>query len=58
VKSIHEMVNQSPIMEFEGFVLRPFDGWHLWFEHPDGSGTTLRKDIFLGKLISLFKETM
>jgi hypothetical protein len=57
-KSIHDLLNKPPIMEFEGFILRPFDGWHLWFEHPDGSGTQLRKDKFLGVLIRLFKETM
>ena len=31
--------NQKPILEFEGFVIRPFDGWSLWFEAPSGEGT-------------------
>lgn len=56
--SIHDKMNQPPILEFEGFIIRPFDGWHLYFEHPDGSGTQLRKDVFLGWLLRLFKETM
>ena len=56
--SIHDKVEQPPIFEFEGFILRPFDGWHFWFEHPDGSGTQLRKTVLLGVLIKLFKETM
>lgn len=35
-ESLPEKCIQPPIMEFEGFILRPFDGWHLWFENPDG----------------------
>ena len=56
LESIIKKTKQPPIMEFEGFILRPFDGWHLWFENPDGEGTTLRKDIFLGNLVKLFRE--
>lgn len=55
-KSLPETCSQKPIMEFEGFILRPFDGWHLWLENPSGEGTTIRKAEFLGWLIKLFKE--
>jgi len=58
MEEIMDKLHQPPICEFEGFILRPFDGWHFWFEHPDGSGTQLRKTVLLGVLIKLFKETM
>lgn len=51
-----DLCSKPPIMEFEGFILRPFDGWHLWLEHPSGEGTTIRKAEFLGWLIRLFEE--
>lgn len=53
---LSELCNQPPILEFEGFVLRPFDGWHLWFENPSGEGTTLRRADFLGMLATLFER--
>lgn len=56
-KSLPEMCNQPPILEFEGFILRPFDGWHLWLENPHGEGTTIQKAVFLGTLVKLFKDT-
>lgn len=56
-ESLPEKCNQPPIMEFEGFILRPFDGWNLWLENPDGEGTTIQKAKFLGLLVRLFKET-
>jgi hypothetical protein len=58
LKPIGDKLNQPPILEFEGFVLRPLDGWNLWFEHPSGEGTQLRKAVFLAWLAKLFKETM
>lgn len=57
MKSIVELTSQPPIMEFEGFVIRPFDGWHLWMENPAGEGTQIRKDYFLGLLVRLFKDS-
>lgn len=56
-KPLSELCNQPPLMVFEDFVIRPFDGHTLWFEHPSGEGTQLRRDVFLGVLIKLFKET-
>jgi len=56
LESINDKLNQPPILEFEGFITRPFDGWHLWFEHPSGEGTTLRRIDFLACLAKLFKE--
>lgn len=48
--------NQNPIMEFEGFVLRPFDGWHLFLESPEGEGTTIMRAEFLATLVKLFER--
>lgn len=56
MESLPDKCNRPPILEFEGFVLRPFDGWHLWLEHPNGEGTTIRKNEFLGVLIKLFER--
>lgn len=56
-ESLPEKCSQPPIMEFEGFVLRPFDGWNLWLENPAGEGTTISKAEFLGWLVNLFRET-
>lgn len=55
-KSLSELCNQKPIMEFEGFILRPFDGWHLWLEHPSGEGTQIRKSEFLHVIAKLFER--
>lgn len=54
--SIIDAYNKPPIMEFEGFILRPFDGWHLWFENPEGEGMMIRKAKFLGWLIRFFEK--
>lgn len=56
-ESLADKCSQPPILEFEGFVIRPFDGWHLWMEHPSGEGTTIQKAVFLGALIQLFKRS-
>lgn len=55
-KSLPEACSKPPIMEFEGFIIRPFDGWHLWFENPHGEGTTIHKIEFLGLLVRFFEE--
>lgn len=56
-KSILEVTSQEPIIcEFEGFIIRPFDGWHLWMESPGGDGTQIRKAEFLGTLSKLFEK--
>lgn len=53
--SLLEMTNKPPILEFEGFVIRPFDRWNLWMENPNGEGTTIRKIEFLVLLDKFFK---
>lgn len=55
-ESLSEKCSKPPILEFEGFVLRPFDGWYLWLEHPSGEGTTIMKAEFLGTLAKLFES--
>jgi hypothetical protein len=57
LENLSDKTSQPPILEFEGYVLRPFDGWYLWFENPEGEGTQLRKAEFLATLIKLFKKT-
>jgi hypothetical protein len=54
--SIVEATSKPPILEFEGFIIRPFDGWHLWMEAPSGEGTQIMKSEFLGTLIKLFER--
>lgn len=56
LESLPAKCNKPPILEFEGFVIRPFDGWHLWMEHPSGEGTTIRKAVFLNTLVELFER--
>jgi hypothetical protein len=56
-ESLPDKCSKAPIMEFEGFIIRPFDGWHFWFENPSGEGTTLRKAMFLAALDKLFEKT-
>lgn len=55
-RSLTELCSQPPILEFEGFVLRPFDGWHLFLEHPNGEGTTVRRAEFLNALAKMFER--
>lgn len=54
LESLADKCNQKSILEFEGFIIRPYDGWNLFIENPSGEGTTIRKDVFLGTLIKLF----
>lgn len=56
MKSLTELCNQEPILEFEGFVLRPLDGWNLFLENPSGEGTQIRKAEFLNVLANLFER--
>ena len=57
MKSIIEATSQGPvILEFEGFIIRPFDGWHLWMENPAGEGTQIRKAELLATLAKLFDK--
>lgn len=58
MKSIVNLCSQSPLFEFEGFILRPLDNWNFFLEHPDGSGTSLQKVHLLGWLVRLFEEAM
>lgn len=55
-ENLLDKCSQPPILEFEGFMLRPFDGWTLWLENPSGEGTTIRKMEFLITLDKLFKK--
>lgn len=56
-ESIVDATNKPPLFEFEGFVIRPFDGWNLWMESPSGEGTTISKAEFLGTLVQLFERS-
>ncbi len=56
MESLSGKCNQPPILEFEGFILRPFDGWHLWLEHPSGEGTQIMKAEFLNVIAKLFER--
>lgn len=56
LKPLSELCNQKPLFEFEGFIVRPFDGWCLWIENPHGEGTTVMKQEFLGQLASMFER--
>ena len=56
MESLVDKCSKPPILEFEGFVIRPFDGRHLWMESPSGEGTTVKKVEFLVLLDRFFKE--
>lgn len=56
-EKLSEKCSQPPILEFEGFTIRPYDGWSLWMENPHGEGTEIRKAEFLGILIKLFERS-
>ncbi len=55
-ESLSEKCSQPPLLEFEGFVIRPFDGWRVWMENPDGEGTSINKVVFLAWLRRLFEK--
>lgn len=54
MEKLSEKCDQKPIIEFEGFTIRPFDGWTLWLENPSGEDTQIRKIEFLAWLNRLF----
>jgi len=56
MESLTDKCSQPPLFEFEGFIVRPFDGWQLWMENESGEGTTISKVEFLGLLVKLFKR--
>ena len=56
MKKLSELCDQPPLLEFEGFVIRPFDGWNLFMENPEGEGTTIMRAEFLATLIKLFER--
>lgn len=56
MKKLSDLVSQPPLFEFEGYVIRPFDEWTLWFENPDGEGTQIRKAVLLVLLARFFKD--
>ena len=58
LESLSELCSQPPILKFEGFIIRPYDGWHLWFENPQGEGTTIRKAHFLNVIATLFEKVL
>lgn len=53
---LSDKCNQDPILEFEGFVIRPFNYCHLFMENPDGEGTQISKIEFLVTLKKLFER--
>jgi hypothetical protein len=55
-ESLSDKCNKPPILEFEGFILRPFDGWNLWLENSHGEGATITKLEFLGTIAKLFER--
>lgn len=57
MKSIIEHTSQEPIIcSFEGFVIRPLDGWNLWMTNPSGEGTQISKLEFVAVLAKLFER--
>lgn len=56
-KKLSELCNQPPLLNFDGFyIIRPFDGWHIWLENSHGEGCTIRKQEFLNVLHTLFQK--
>lgn len=54
-EKLSDKCNQPPILEFEGFVIRPFDGHSLFMEHPNGEGTQVSRMELLLTLTALFQ---
>lgn len=57
MRTITEFLNQEPIFEFEGYVIRPLDELNFFIENPEGEGTSIKKSDFLLWLTNLFDET-
>ncbi len=55
-RSISSISEQMPLFEFEGFIIKEFDGWNMWMENPCGEGTTISKIAFKNILDKIFKE--
>lgn len=55
-KKLSEILDQPPLFEFEGFVIRPLDPWNLFMENPEGEGTQIMRAEFLVVLTNLFKR--
>ena len=55
-EKLSDKCNQPPILEFEGFIIRTFDGHSLFMEHPNGEGTQIRRIEFLSELAALFQR--
>lgn len=56
LKKISEIANQKPLVEFGGFVIRPFDNDHYWIECKNGEGMQISKKLFEEKLDDIFWE--
>jgi hypothetical protein len=55
-ESLSDKCNQPPIMRFEWWTLRPFDGHNLWLEMDGGEGMQFPKALLMGFLSKLWKE--
>ncbi len=55
-RSVTSISEQGPLFEFEGFVIKEYDGWNMWIENPKGEGTTIPKLKFLNILDKIFKD--
>lgn len=53
-ESIVDVCSKPPLIEYEGFIVRPLDGHNLFMENPLGEGTTIRRIEFLVMLQKLF----
>lgn len=55
-RSINSISKQESLFEFEGFVIKKYDGWNMWIENSNGEGTTIHKLKFKNILNKLFKD--
>lgn len=53
---LSELCNQPPILEFEWFTIRPFDGHRLWIEIDGGEGKTFSKAELMGALAKIWGD--
>lgn len=56
MEKLSDKCSQPPIMEWEWWTLRPFDGWNLWLEMDGGEGCTITKAEFMALLSGLWKR--
>lgn len=52
---LSDLCNQPPILEFEWFIIRPFDGHRLWIE-VGGEGKTFTKAELMGALCKIWGD--